>query len=137
MAWAGADGTVWCGPARFGDTATAAAGSVCTTFARLHPGGITIVLTPAGPSGASVTPFTVKVPVNAGYCNPDDRFAAIADGCTTGFAHTLAVAIGTPAAGAEPVMVPVTVTVVRTATPGQLLTSPAHGWRIDPPQSFA
>jgi hypothetical protein len=155
VTWAGADGVVFCGPADLGAAATTvpaasdgavttapastgpaapiALAATCATIARLHPDGVLVAVHPTAPDGTEGAPFTMFLPINTSYCNPDDPHGAAADGCSTGARYRYRLPVGLPEGDTTYVL---TVTALRTAGQGQLLTNPSHAWRVDPPQAF-
>ncbi|MCB0982607.1 MAG: hypothetical protein KDB17_18440 [Ilumatobacter sp.] len=159
VTWAGADGVVFCGPARLGaapaaapdttggsdDSAAASAddtagvagvadlAATCSTLARLHPAGVMVSVRPTSTSGEQGAPITVLLPVNTSYCNPDNPHGAAADGCDTGARYRYRLPLGLPDDDTTYIL---TVTALRTAGQGQLMTNPSNAWRIDPPQAF-
>lgn len=159
VTWAGADGVVFCGPARLGEgptpgtpsssdggattTSTLATGTdnatavtlaaTCATIARLHPDGVLVSVRPTSPTGEPGAPFTVLLPINTSYCNPDDPHGAAANGCDTGSRFRYRLPVGMPDGDSTYIL---TVTALRTVGQGQLMTNPSHAWRIDPPQAF-
>ncbi len=128
--WRRPDGSSACGPVELvgGDP-----GVSCTTYARSAPDGITVMFRGVEPTGALRPAFLVTIPVNTAYCDPDDPTAAVSSGCDTGFVQRLDVPLD--ATGTE--SAPVSLTVIRTATPGSFLTNPSHTWQIGSTQSFA
>ncbi len=128
--WRRPDGSSACGPVELvsGDP-----GVSCTAYARSAPDGITVMLRGVEPTGALRPALLVTIPVNTAYCDPDDPTAAVSNGCDTGFVQRLDVPLD--ATGTE--SAPVSLTVIRTATPGSFLTNPSHAWQIGPTQSFA
>ncbi len=130
--WATTSGTPLCTPTTLSTDADGSRGATCTTSARLAPDGIRVALTSEadGADGIGEPLLTALVPVNTAFCNPDDPYAAIADGCATGFAQTLEL----PLAGGT---VRLALQVRRTAAPGSLLQDPSHAWRLGSLTSFA
>ena len=132
--WSPAGRTVWCGPATLvldsdSDAGGGASSAYCTTLARLVPDGATVTLTPVDADGERQRPLAVTVPGNTGYCNPDDPYGALSDGCDTGFVQLVELPLDESSALLQ-------LTVLRTAAPGQVVTNPSHAWRIDPVQAF-
>ena len=130
VAWTRPDGTTWCGPI---DLKPSAIGASCTTFARSAPDGIRLVVRPTDKDGAVHPAFVVKVPVNTAYCNPDDPFASMSDGCSTGFAEHLKVPLGVKGKQSANV----SLQVLREAAQGSISNNPSHAWQIDATLSFA
>lgn len=128
--WATTTGRALCTSATLSsDAAVGGRGATCTTSARLVPDGIRVALT-TGEGDAGRPLLTALVPVNSAFCNPDDPYAAIADGCATGFTQTLEL----PLADGT---VRLALQVRRTAAAGSLLQDPAHAWRFGSLTSFA
>ena len=65
----------------------------------------------------------IRVPVNTGYCNPDDTLDST-DGCNTGFTQTYRLPLGDATL--------VTLHVVRNAAPGMLWGDPSNAWSVGP-----
>ncbi|CAN5515306.1 hypothetical protein BH10ACT2_BH10ACT2_21620 [soil metagenome] len=110
--WTSASGT-GCAPT----TLLEGLGAQCSFSARLAADGIVVRLTSNGNSAE------FRVPVNTGYCNPDDPLDS-GDGCSTGFTQTFDVLLGTS--------MHVTLQVVRTASPGVLWDDPSNQWSVGP-----
>jgi hypothetical protein len=127
--WTGADGVEWCGPIELGSKAK---GAECSTMARAEPRGIRLVLQPRDKKGALQPAFVVTLPVNTAYCNSDDPYASLSDGCTTGFTQTLEV----PLDGKGRTTGVVTLVVGREAIAGSVINNPSHAWQIDATESF-
>ena len=94
-------------------TVTRGSGTQCTFSARWVPDGIGVSI------NVGDTDFAIHVPVNTGYCNPDDPLES-GNGCEQGFSLTY------------PLPVPVTLQVIRTAAPGTLWDDPSNAWLIGP-----
>ena len=129
-AWADADGTVWCGPTTIEAGEGETSGAFCTTLARLEPHGVVVALTPIDPDGHRGQTQSITLPVNTAYCNSDDPYGWIGDGCDTGSDLTVQVTLD------DETTVPVTLRSVRRAAPGEVIVNPSQGWRIDAVQSF-
>jgi hypothetical protein len=127
--WTGADGIQWCGPIELGPTTK---GAACDTFARAVPNGIRLVLQPRDSKGVLQTAFVVTVPVNSAYCNSDDPYAYLSDGCTTGFTQALKV----PLDGKGRQTGNITLLVGREAAAGSVANNPSQAWQIDATESF-
>jgi hypothetical protein len=121
--WSTPGNAPWCGPVVLSADDT---GASCATSARFVADGVQLMLRPVNPDGVKQPAFIVTVPVNTAYCTPDDPYAAISNGCDTGFVQLLRV----PLDGTHSVMAHLQA--IRSAAPG----TPAHLWRIDVPQSF-
>lgn len=89
----------------------------CTMSARLAPDGIDVRLT------LDDTSAVLRVPVNFGYCNPDDPLDS-SDGCNTGFSQIFDIPIGES--------VHLTLQVVRNAAPGVLWDDPSNALIVAP-----
>jgi len=92
-------------------------GTQCAFSARWAPDGVDVRLTG---DDASVV---IRVPINTGYCNPDDSLDP-SDGCNTGFTQTHRLPLGDSTQ--------VTLHVVRKAAPGMLWDDPSNAWSIGP-----
>lgn len=128
-AWSTPAGALWCGPTTFTGTGT---GGSCTTFARTVPDGVVLTLQARDDTGAQRPAFVVTVPINTGYCTPDDPLAASSDGCDTGFTQTLKMPVDSE--GKQSIAM--SIVVHRTALAGSMETSPAHAWLIGVTQAF-
>jgi hypothetical protein len=111
----------------------ASPGESCATSARTVPDGVQLMLRAIDDTGTKRPAFIVTVPINTAYCTPDDPFAAISNGCDTGFTQRLRMPVD--ATGEQSVMVQLQV--IRSAAPGSADLAPAHLWRIDVAQAFA
>jgi hypothetical protein len=127
--WATTTGALWCGPVVL---PPGLSGATCATSARAVPDGVRLFLRATGGTVTERPAFVVTVPINTAYCTPDDPYAAISNGCDTGFTQRLLVPVD--ATGTQ--YVPVQLQVVRSAAAGAADLAPAHVWRIDVPQSF-
>ncbi len=92
-------------------------GAQCAFSARWVPDGVLVRLTQDDASAL------IRVPINHGYCNPDDSLES-GDGCSTGFTQTYQLSL------AESVRV--TLQIVRDAAPGVLWDDPSNAWSIGP-----
>jgi hypothetical protein len=134
-AWATTVGAPLCDEATLSsDPAVGSFGATCSTSAGLAADGVRVALTldaDGGADGAAGQPLlTAVVPVNTAFCNPDDPYAGLADGCSTGFTQ----ALDLPLADGS---VRVLLQVARTAVAGSLLQDPSHAWRLGSLTSFA
>lgn len=98
-------------------TLPSATGAQCAFSARSAPDGIVVRMT------LDDATALIRVPVNTGYCNPDDALDT-ADGCNTGFTRTLDLPLGES--------IHVTLQVVRGAEPGVLWDDPSNAWTVGP-----
>mgnify|MGYP006914491643 CR=1 FL=1 len=129
VTWAVDDGTALCNPATL-STDTGERTATCSTIARLAPDGILVTLR-AVDGGVPDTPLLgVRIPVNTAYCNPDDPWAWVSDGCSTGFNQPLLLPLDHGEA------VRVVVQVNRTAAQGSIATDPSNAWQAGPISSF-
>ena len=87
----------------------------CAFSARWAPDGINVLLT------LDEDNVVIRVPVNTGYCNPDDSLDP-ADGCDAGFTQTYQLPLG----GSTHV----TLQVARNASPGVMWDDPSNAWSI-------
>jgi hypothetical protein len=92
-------------------------GAQCAFSARWAPDGIVVRLNVADASAL------LHIPVNTGYCNPDDPLDA-GDGCNAGFTQIYQLPLGKA--------VTVTLQVVRSAAPGILWDDPSNAWSVGP-----
>ncbi len=92
-------------------------GAQCAINARSAPDGIVVRI------ALDDATALIHVPVNTGYCNPDDSLD-LADGCNTGFTRTFELPLGES--------VHVTLQVVRGAEPGVLWDDPSNAWTVGP-----
>ncbi len=92
-------------------------GAQCSFSARWAPDGIAVRLTLADASAL------LHVPVNTGYCNPDDSLDS-GDGCNAGFTQTYQLPLSETTQ--------VTLQVVRRAAPGVLWDDPSNAWDVGP-----
>lgn len=128
--WSTPGNAPWCGPVVLD---AASPGESCATSARTVPDGVQLMLRAIDDTGTKRPAFIVTVPINTAYCTPDDPFAAISNGCDTGFTQRLRMPVD--ATGEQSVMVQLQV--IRSAAPGSADLAPAHLWRIDVAQAFA
>ena len=101
-------------------------GATCAASARVAADGVWVVV-----RSADAPVLSIRVPINSAYCNPDDPFAALADGCSRGYTQPLEIPSGN---GESTRMV---VQVGRTAEAGLLWQDPSHAWMVGPVTSFA
>jgi len=141
VSWNTREGTGLCTEATIandaGGAATDGRGARCTVYARTVPDGIVVDLRASGGPGVPPQPLLrMRVPVNTAYCNPDDPFAALSNGCSPGYqlAYTLPLAV---ADDVQPSSVRVVLTVERTAAAGQLWQDPSQAWKISAVTNFA
>ncbi|MGB8859001.1 MAG: hypothetical protein WCC60_07090 [Ilumatobacteraceae bacterium] len=135
VAWSTATGTPICGEGTVStDPATAGRGTTCATSARFAPDGVQVAITANDDRGAPVLVLTARVPVNTAACNPDDPYAALADGCDHGYSQPIEMALA-PSLGDGTVRIILQVN--RTAEPGGLWQDPSHAWKFGPLTSFA
>ena len=127
--WTGTDGIQWCGPIELGPKAK---GAECTTLARAQPNGIRLVLQPRDSKGGLQTAFVVTVPVNSAYCNSDDPYAYLSDGCMTGFTQALKVPLDDKGRQSGDI----TLVVGRAAAAGSVSNNPSQAWQVDATESF-
>ena len=128
--WTTSNLTPWCGPI---DLAAGTPGAACTTYARATPDGIRLVLRATDAGGALGPATIINIPVNTAYCNPDDSFAWISDGCSTGFSEHLKV----PLDPKGKKTVNISLEVRRDSGQGSIANNPSHAWQVDATQSFA
>ena len=133
--WAAADGAAICNPATLANGVGNSRGAVCSTLARLTPDGIVVTMRAIDPAGQSLPILSLRVPVNTAYCNPDDPYQFLGDGCDTGFIQTIAVPRARGSDGAATVRV--VLQVKRSAAAGALWLDPSHAWKIGQITSFA
>lgn len=127
VTWQRTDGEPVCAAAQLSDGgAQGGPGATCSTSARLAPDGIWVTIA----TGTAQPVIAARVPVNTEYCNPDDPYAFIADGCSTGFSQPLNVPAGETS-------VRVVLHVDRTAGAGGLWQDPSHAWKISAVTAFA
>ena len=100
-------------------------GATCAVPARVAGDGVWMVLR------ATDALLSVRVPINTAYCNPDDPFGALGDGCGVGFTQPLEIPNGNDE------MVRLVLQVDRTAEAGLLWQDPSHAWMVGPVTSFA
>ncbi len=96
-------------------TVSAGTGAQCAFSARWAPDGVVVHLTVADANAL------IRVPVNTGYCNPDDPLDP-GDGCNAGFTQAYQLTLGEK--------VQVTLQVVRSAAPGVLWDDPSNAWAV-------
>lgn len=101
-------------------------GATCAVAARFAADGVWLTV---GSADAPVV--SARVPINTAYCNPDDPFGALADGCSRGFIQSLEI----PTVAGETVRV--VLQVDRTAGAGMLWQDPSHAWLVGPVTSFS
>lgn len=129
VAWSVDDGTMLCNPATL-TTDNGERTGTCSTIARLAPEGILVALRIVGGDAGGTPLLGIRVPVNTGYCNPDDPWAWVGDGCSTGFNQPLRLPIGDGA------VVRVVLQVNRSAAEGSIATDPSNAWQLGPVSSF-
>lgn len=129
LSWADPQRVLWCGPVQL-DASNP--GATCTAYARSFPDGIVLIIRAVDDEGEARPAFVIRVPVDAGYCTPDDPFAAAGDGCGTGFTETVRVPADPNARDA----VAMDIVVHRTAQRGTAQVNPAHAWAITATQAF-
>lgn len=100
-------------------------GATCAASARVAMEGVWVVV-----RSADAPVLSVRVPINSAYCNPDDPFAELADGCSRGYTQPLEL----PSGNGETVRMVLQVT--RTAEAGLLWQDPSHAWMVGPVTSF-
>jgi hypothetical protein len=110
--------------------ATLSPGAVCTTYTRLAPDGIVLALALLDARGVRRPLTQVRVPVISAYCDPTDPFAAVGDGCNTGFVQTLQLPLADDTAASGVRVVRVVINVARTALFGAGLQDPSSAWRV-------
>jgi len=125
--WGVDDGTALCNPATL-TTNSGERTATCSTIARLAPEGILVTLRRGAGTGSPL--LQVRVPVNTGYCNPDDPWAWVGDGCATGYNQPLQLPLEDGA------VVRVVLQVNRTAVAGSMTTDPSNQWQAGPIMSF-
>lgn len=122
--------TPLCDPTALGNSGPAR-GSECSAVARLVPDGVVVTLRVLDGRGVAQPVLAVQLPVNTAFCNPDDPFGAVANGCSPGTRFVYEV----PLTDGGTVRV---VLIARRAAPaGALWQDPAHAWRIGATTSFA
>jgi hypothetical protein len=132
-AWATAAGVPLCSEATLSsDPAVGSPGATCSTSAGLAADGVRVALTlhTDGADGAGRPLLTAVVPINTAFCNPDDPYAGLADGCATGSTQ----ALDLPLADGS---IRVLLQVARAAVAGSLLQDPTHAWQLGSLTSFA
>ena len=100
-------------------------GATCAASARIAMDGVWVVV-----RSADAAVLSIRVPINTAYCNPDDPFAALADGCSRGYTQPLEI----PSGNGETVRM--VLQVDRTAEAGSLWQDPSHAWMVGPVISF-
>ena len=132
--WTTTDGIVLCNSALLSNAPAAdgsSHGATCDTIARLAPTGVVLGISAVDAAGAALPIFSVRVPVNTGYCNPDDPFGSVGDGCDHGFAQPYDVPLPAPTQDAGDVKsVRVVVQVNRVAAAGTMWQDPSHVWKV-------
>ena len=131
--WSAADRAL-CTPAVLTSSAGSSRGATCSTYARLAPGGIVLSFVAVDPRGADHPAAVARIPVNVGYCNLDDPYAWLHEGCDPGGDQPIDIAYGLPNGGTLPVHV--VIHVGRTAVPGAVGQDPSNSWQIGAPQVF-
>ncbi len=111
--------------------------ATCAASARVAPEGMIVTLTARDPAGEELPLMAIRVPVNTAYCNLDDPYGYLADGCSTGFSLPLELPLAAGPARGAPESVRVVLQVSRTAVAGALWRDPSHAWAIGPLTSFA
>ncbi len=101
-------------------------GATCTVPARFAPDGVWVVV---GRGGSQLV--SALVPINTAYCNPDDPYGALADGCSRGFTQLLEIP------NADGKTTRVALQVDRAVGAGMLWQDPSQAWRVGPVTSFA
>ncbi|MDO8391570.1 MAG: hypothetical protein Q7V57_13905 [Actinomycetota bacterium] len=132
--WSTADAPL-CTPALLSNAPGGAAGATCGTAARLAPTGIVLSFVAVDTRGADRPAAVARIPVNLGYCNLDDPYAWLHEGCDPGGDQAFDITYGLPNGGTLPVHV--VVHVGRSAAPGALDQDPSNSWQIGAPQEFA
>lgn len=132
--WSTADAPL-CTPAVLSNAAGGATGATCTTMARLAPTGIVVSFVAVDTRGADRPAAVARIPVNVGYCNLDDPYAWLHEGCDPGGDQPLDLYYALPNGGTLPVHV--VVHVGRSAAAGALDQDPSNAWQIGAPQQFA
>lgn len=122
VSWATPAGVALCSDA---ELTSAEAGATCAFPARFAADGVWVIV------GAADPLMSIRVPINTAYCNPDDPFGALADGCSRGYTQPLDI----PTAEGERLRI--TLQVDRTAESGSLWQDPSHAWLVGPVTSFA
>ena len=100
-------------------------GASCAVNSRLADDGVWVVLNRDGQQL-----FAALVPINSSYCNPDDPYGALADGCSRGYTQPL------QPADSDGTTISVVLQVDRTADAGTLLQDPSQAWQVEPVTSF-
>ena len=100
-------------------------GATCAIQARFATDGVRVVI-----GSGDDQLLSALLPINTAYCNSDDPFGALADGCSSGFTQPLEI----PSADGH--MVRVVLQVERAAKPGMLWQDPSHAWQVGPVTSF-
>lgn len=129
------DDVALCTAATLGGTAGVSQGATCATQARTAAAGIVMSFVAVDPRGADHPALAVRVPVNTGYCNLDDPYAAITDGCATGYDQPLVLTYGLPNGGTQQVRV--VIHVGRSAGTGSAWQDPSDAWSVGAPEQFA
>lgn len=129
VAWHRPDGTQVCADAQLTSGAEGSLGATCSTSARFAPDGIWVTVA-IGTTDVAEPVVAARVPMNTEYCNPDDPYAFLADGCSTGFSQPLHLEAGAAA-------LPIVLHVRRTAVAGGLWQDPSHAWKISAVTTFA
>lgn len=113
-------------------------GATCDTIARLAPSGLVVGISALDAAGTPLPIFSVRLPVNTGYCNPDDPFGSVGDGCDHGFAQPYDVPLSAASDDAGDVTsVRVVVQVNRVAAVGAMWQDPSHVWKVGTITAFA
>ena len=100
-------------------------GATCAVPARYAADGVWVVV-----GSADDLLVSALVPINTAYCNPDDPYGALADGCSRGFTQPLELPNGTGETTR------VVLQVDRTAEAGMLWQDPSHAWQVGSVTSF-
>ncbi len=139
--WTTTRGVELCSSALLGNAAVegeGARGATCDTIARLAPAGIMVGITAIDAAGVALPVVAVRQPVNTAYCNPDDPFGFVGDGCNPGFTLPYDLPLTEPAIDNGAVeSVRVVLQVSRTAAAGALWQDPSHAWKIGAITAFA
>ena len=121
--WTGPSGVTVCTEAVL---TGAEPGATCAVSSRFAADGVWVAV-----DGSTAPLVSAFVPIKTAYCNPDDPFGAVADGCSRGFTQPLEL----PRGDGETVRV--VLQVDRTAEAGVLWQDPSQAWTIGPVTSFA
>ena len=100
-------------------------GATCAVPTRFAADGVWVVV-----GGGDEPLVSARVLINTAYCNPDDPYGALADGCGRGFTQPLQIPNG------DGELTRVVLQVDRTAVPGMLWQDPSHAWQVGPVTSF-